>query len=150
MSDETAEPDLPLTGGCNCEAVRYEVNEPLVGAAMCHCKRCQRRTGTAFSATALTAPGTFRLTAGEDVVRSWSAGNGWTKHFCPTCGGHVFTTNPEDENMLAVRMGSLDGDPVIRPAAHQFVDYAAPWLPIPDDGLPRFPERLGSYGEPPQ
>jgi hypothetical protein len=41
-----------------------------------------------------------------------------------------------------VRMGALDQDPGIRPSVHQFTDYAAPWEPIPDDGLPRFPERM--------
>jgi hypothetical protein len=143
-------PDLPLTGGCPCEAVRFELSEPPLGAAICHCKRCQKRTGTAFSVSALTAIGSFRLTAGEDTVRAWSAGDGWTKHFCPNCGGHVFTTNPENDELIAVRMGSLDQDPGIRPAAHQFVDYAAPWLAIPDDGLPRFPERISSYTEEPQ
>ena len=43
---------LPLTGGCNCGAVRFEVTAPLVGASYCHCKRCQRRSGTAASANA--------------------------------------------------------------------------------------------------
>jgi hypothetical protein len=42
---------------------------------------------------------------------------------------------------LVVRFGAFDGDPGIRPGSRQFVDYAAPWEPIPDDGLPRFPER---------
>ena len=40
-------PDLPLTGGCLCGGVRFEVVEPLVSASYCHCTRCQRRTGTA-------------------------------------------------------------------------------------------------------
>jgi hypothetical protein len=40
-----------------------------------------------------------------------------------------------------VRFGAFEGDPGIRPSARQFVDYAAPWEPIPDDGLPRFPDR---------
>ena len=41
-----------------------------------------------------------------------------------------------------MRLGAFDGDPGVRPGARQFVAYAAPWEPIPDDGLPRFPERL--------
>jgi hypothetical protein len=49
-------PELPLKGGCMCEAIRFEISEPLPGALYCHCKRCQRRTGTAFSLTALTVP----------------------------------------------------------------------------------------------
>jgi hypothetical protein len=38
---------LPLTGGCLCGGVRYEVSEPLVVAGYCHCARCRRRTGAA-------------------------------------------------------------------------------------------------------
>jgi len=39
-------------------------------------------------------------------------------------------------------LGALDGDPGLRPSVHQFVDYAPEWSPVPDDGLPRFPERM--------
>ncbi len=41
---------------------------------------------------------------------------------------------------MSVRLGAFDGDPGIRPQNRQFVDYAAAWEPLPDDGLPRFPE----------
>ncbi len=39
-------------------------------------------------------------------------------------------------------MGALDEDPGVRPGLHQFTDYAAPWFPVPDDDLPKFPERM--------
>jgi hypothetical protein len=39
-------------------------------------------------------------------------------------------------------MAAIDGDPVVRPAAHQFVAFAAPWEEIREDGLPRFEERI--------
>jgi hypothetical protein len=42
---------------------------------------------------------------------------------------------------MVVRFGAFDSDPGLRPGSRQFVDYAAAWEPIPDDGLPRFPER---------
>ena len=146
-----AEPKLPITGGCVCERVRFEVSEPLVGALYCHCKRCQRRTGTAYSVTALTAPGSFQIIQGEDLVRSWDPGDGgWIKAFCGECGGHLFTTDSADPAKVSVRMGALDGDPGIRPAAHQFCDYAPAWSPVPDDGLPRFPERITAGARPPE
>ena len=138
-----------LTGGCMCGAVRFEVSEPLLGALYCHCKRCQRRTGTAFSVSALTVPGSFRVTAGESLVGSWRPPEGWVKAFCSQCGSQVYTTHPDQPELLSVRMGALDDDPGIRPSAHQFTDYAAPWEPIPDDGLPRFPERLPAGSAPP-
>lgn len=138
MSDEQ-----PITGACMCGAVSFSVSEPLLGALYCHCKRCQRRTGTAFSVSALTAPGSLTITDGEDAVRTYHPDDdGWLKSFCDVCGGQLFTTSPENSELVAVRMGALDGDPGVRPAAHQFTDYAAPWEPLPDDGLPRFPQRM--------
>ena len=47
---------------------------------------------------------------------------------------------PEDPEIIGVRLGAFDGDPGIRPSAHTFVAYAAVWEPLPDDGLPRYPE----------
>jgi hypothetical protein len=135
-------PTLPITGGCMCGGVRFEVSDPLLRALYCHCKRCQRRTGSAFSVSALTAPGSLQVTQGRELIRSWSPGDGWIKSFCGECGSQVYTTHPENPELVSVRMGALDRDPGIRPSAHQFTDYAAPWEPIPDDGLPRFPERL--------
>jgi len=126
-----------------CGKVSFEVGEPLIGAALCYCRRCQHRTGTAFSATALTRPGSFRITAGEELVGVYEPGDGgFNKFFCRECGGHLYTSHPDNPEILAVRMGALNEDPGTLPMAHQFTDYAAPWYPVPDDGLPRFPERL--------
>src|SRR6266511_3497437 len=140
----------PLGGGCMCERVRFEIAEPLLGALYCHCKRCQRRTGSAFSVTAATAPGSFKIVQGAELVGSWRPPDGWEKFFCAECGSQLYTTDPEQPERLSVRMGALDADPGIRPSAHQFTDYAAAWEPIPDDGLPRFPERLPSGTRPPE
>lgn len=132
-----------LTGGCGCGAVRFEIDEPLVAAAYCHCTRCQHRTGTAAQASAKTVDGSFRLVAGEESLGRWTPG-GFDKVFCARCGSAVFAQDPDDHARVMVRMAAIDGDPGVRPAARQFVAYAAPWEPIPDDGLPRFDERLPS------
>jgi hypothetical protein len=132
--------EFPLTGGCNCGAVRFEVTAPLVKASYCHCKRCQRRSGTAVSASAHPAEGTFRITAGEDALRMWKPEVGGEKWFCGICGSHVFANNPSHADPIGIRMGVFDGDPGIRPSVRQFVRYAAVWEPIPDDGLPRHSE----------
>lgn len=74
--------DFPLTGGCNCGAVRFEVTGPLALASYCHCKRCQRRSGAGASANAHPSPGTFRIVAGEDRLRVWKPKDGGEKWFC--------------------------------------------------------------------
>ena len=73
-------------------------------------------------------------------LRAWKPGGGAEKWFCGDCGSALFSRDPEDATRVGVRLGVFDEDPGIRPAAHQFVAYAAPWEPIPDDGLPRYPE----------
>ncbi|HEX2160755.1 MAG TPA: GFA family protein [Thermoleophilaceae bacterium] len=134
-----SDPKLPLTGGCGCGAVRFEVTAPLVSALYCHCTRCQRRSGTAASANALPEPGSFRLLSGEEALRAWKPGAGWEKWFCGECGSAIFSRAPHDPALMSIRMGAFDSDPGVRPSARQFVEFAATWEPIPDDGLPRYP-----------
>ena len=132
--------ELPLTGGCLCGAVRFEVTEPLVTSGYCHCTRCQRRTGTAASPGARIAPGSLRVLAGEEHIKAYTPAEGFAKVFCSACGGALWSRSQEDPDVISVRLGAFDGDPGIRPTYRQFVAYAAPWEPIPHDGLERFPE----------
>ena len=133
--------DYPLTGGCNCGAVRFQVTEPLVYAYYCHCTRCQRRSGAGAAPGAIPALGSFELTQGEDALTSWSAGDGFDKQFCATCGSHVLASDPSGSGLVSIRMAAFDGDPGIRPTARHFTNYAAVWEPIPDDDqLEHFPE----------
>ena len=146
-----SEPKLPLTGECICGGVRFEVSEPLLGAVLLPLQalpashRHQRldhrphRPGLLphrSPARIWSVPGTRATAAGSRPSARPAAASS-------------IPTNPENPELLAVRIGALDEDPGIRPGAHQFVTYAAPWAPIPDDGLPRFPERLDPAAIPP-
>jgi hypothetical protein len=134
--------DLPLTGGCLCGAVRYELTAPPLSAGYCHCTRCQRRTGTAASAQARVAPGSIRITEGAELVKAYvPQPEGFPKAFCSNCGGALWSRDPDDPEVLSVRLGTFDGDPGVRPTWRTFVAYAAAWEPIPDDGLARYDER---------
>ena len=127
----------PLAGGCLCGGVRFEVDAPPVSAGYCHCTRCQRRTGAAASAQARVVPGSVRVIEGEELLRSFQPSDGFGKVFCSSCGAHLFSTNPANDEIYSVRLGAFDGDPGIRPQYRQFVAFAAAWEQIPDDGLPR-------------
>jgi hypothetical protein len=131
---------LPLTGGCLCGGVRFEVTEPLLSAGYCHCTRCQRRTGTASSAQARVAPGSLRITSGEELLRAFQPADGFPKVFCTACGSALWSRRADSAEPWSVRLGAFDGDPGIRPSYRQFVAYAAEWEPLPEDGLPRYPE----------
>ncbi|HEX4305824.1 MAG TPA: GFA family protein [Solirubrobacterales bacterium] len=133
----SASPDSPLRGGCLCGAVRFEVRAPFTSARYCHCHRCQHRTGVASAASARIDVAHFEVLAGAELIRSWDPEDGMPKAFCVDCGGHLFSGSL-DGDFVAVRLGAVDGDPGIRPEVRQWVSSAAPWEPIPDDGLPRY------------
>jgi hypothetical protein len=128
-------PDSPLTGGCACGAVRFEITAPFSTAGYCHCKRCQRRSGALWSVNASVPVDGFATTAGEEHIRTWDPEDGLPKAFCAICGGHLFSVG---DGVRGVRLGAVDDDPGIRPQWRQWLDSAPDWEPIPDDGLERF------------
>jgi hypothetical protein len=130
---------LPLTGGCLCGGVRFEVTAPLGPAGYCHCTRCQRRTGAAASPQARVEPGSVTVTAGTHLLRAYEPDDGFAKVFCSACGSSLWSVRPGDEGPWSVRLGAFDADPGVRPSHRQHVESAAPWEPIPEDGLTRFP-----------
>ncbi len=124
-----------------CGAVRFELAKAPLGASYCHCTRCQRRTGTAASASARIDGNALRFLSGEHLIKGWRhPDGGWEKCFCGECGAHLFSRDPNDHTHTGIRMSAFDTDPGVRPSYRQFVAYAAVWEPIPDDGLPRYPE----------
>ena len=126
------------TGGCLCGGVRFALTEPATAAGYCHCTRCQRRTGTAASPQARIDGATLRITRGAELVKGWRhPDGGFEKLFCGECGSQLFSRDPDDPRQMSVRLGAFDGDPGVRPAWRTFVGSAAPWEPIPDDGLER-------------
>ncbi len=132
-------PQTPLGGGCLCGAVRFEITAPFISAGYCHCTHCQRRTGTGSSANGRVPRGGFALLAGEQELSAYTPASGRPKVFCSRCGSALFSGEPLRDAEVTVRLGTLDGDPGIRPQYRQFVDSAVAWEPIPDDGLPRHP-----------
>jgi hypothetical protein len=133
--------DAVLTGGCLCGGVRFELTGPVKDVGYCHCTRCQRRTGSAASVQARIDGRAFRLVQGEQLVGEWHPpGGGFEKCFCRECGAHLFARNPDDAAQMSIRLPAFDRDPGVRPSWRAFVAYAAPWEPIPDDGLERYEE----------
>ena len=130
-----------LTGGCLCGGIRFELTEVPSSAGYCHCTRCQRRTGGGSSAQARVDGRAFRLVQGEEMLKCWRhPDGGFAKCFCGECGAHLFSRNPDDHTQMSVRMSAFDRDPGVPMTWRQFVRYAAPWEPIPDDGIERFAE----------
>ena len=71
-------------------------------------------------------------------MHAWRPEGGWEKWFCADCGSAIYSRHPSEPQRIGVRLGAFDSDPGVSPSLHQYVAGAAPWEPIPDDGLPRF------------
>jgi len=127
----------PITGGCLCGEVRYEVDRPFLKAGHCHCVRCRKHSGAAVSTQARVLKEQFRLVSGAEFLRVYGKGQGAVKVFCKNCGSSLFGGEWPDGSEVSIRMGTLDDDPGIRPQFHTFVESIAPWDAILDD-LPQF------------
>ena len=115
--------------------MRFAVTAPFKTAGYCHCKRCQRRSGTLWTLNAMVDADAFKIVSGADALETWQPPDGHAKAFCAHCGGHIYSSG---KGTVSVRLGAVDGDPGVRPEYHQRVETAAVWEPLPDDGLPRF------------
>jgi hypothetical protein len=127
-----------VTGSCLCGGVRFEVELPFRRANVCHCSRCRQHSGSIGLAQGRVAREQFHLLAGEELIRVYRPADGAAKAFCSECGSSLFGGTWPEGPEVSVRLGTLDGDPAIRPEYHSFAADAAPWDTLPDDGRPRF------------
>jgi hypothetical protein len=126
-------------GSCLCGGIEYEVNGELGKVVNCHCSMCRKATGAAFRTRAAVSPAAFRWIVGEDLVSKYQSSPGETRTFCRICGATLATFIAGDPAEIGLALGTLDGDPGVRPSAHIFVGSKAPWFEI-TDGLPQFSE----------
>ena len=133
-----------MTGECLCGAVRFEVTEPFVTAAVCHCTNCKKISGGVGTVNARARTSAIRLLAGEEHVRTFQPAEGAAKSFCAVCGSNLFGGGWPDSEWTSVRLSALDEPVEIRPEVHIYVRSVAPWETLPDDGLPRFEAERGA------
>ena len=130
-----------LEGGCLCGGVKFRVTGKLGPAGFCHCKQCQRASGSAFASNAPVRTKYFALVAGAELVAEYESSPGKFRAFCSRCGSPVCSRRDSEPEIRRLRLGSFDGDPGRRPQAHVWTSAKAPWHEI-TDGLPQFAEGL--------
>ena len=125
-------------GGCDCRAVRYRMRSRPMFVHCCHCRWCQRETGTAFALNALIEADRVELLAGPvDVVDTPShSGNGQRIARCPTCRVAVWSQY-SSPLVRFVRVGTLDDPTALKPDVHIFTRSKQPWVGLPAD-VPAF------------
>jgi hypothetical protein len=129
--------DRRIEGGCQCGRVRYCVDGPPLGLAVCHCTGCQRQSGSAFGMSLAVPSEAFQLLSGELRTFTVPCDSGRTKtcSFCPDCGTRIHHRSVE--GALSLKAGTLDDTSWLEPAAHYWTQHKQPWLVIPER-TPRF------------
>ena len=128
------------TGGCLCRKVRYKFDrEKIVSAGHCHCKDCQKVTGSG-KATIIFIPTESLMINDKYKIYSVVGTDGTNVHrgFCPSCGSPIISYVPEQPNLRFIKAGSLDDSTWVKTASSFWSTSACEWDPI-DINLPSFP-----------
>ena len=128
-----------VTGGCSCGAVRYRLTSEPLFVHCCHCRNCQRQTGSAFVINLLIEADRVEVTGTPQAVRvPRDDGSEQTIHRCPDCQVAVFSEYGRPQ-VLFVRAGTLDDPDAVTPDVHIYTRSKVPWVVLPD-GAPAFEE----------
>jgi hypothetical protein len=130
------ERDFPLEGGCTCRAVRYRMLTPPLFVHCCHCRWCQRETGSAFALNAMIEAERVVLLAGapELVNTPTLSGKGQKIWRCPTCRIAVWSNYAgAGDAVRFVRVGTLDLPERLPPDIHIYTESKQPWVILPQD-----------------
>ncbi len=131
-----------MQGSCLCGAVKYELTGDPMMSGYCHCTRCRRFTGAAAEAALVMPEDSLTVTQGQDQLQEYRSEGFATRVFCKTCGSSLFSHLAPMMPATVITMGTLDGEPVVKPMMHIQVAHMASWHTITDD-LPQHAEMPG-------
>jgi hypothetical protein len=122
-------PDLPLTGGCQCGAVRYAIGAAPATFYLCHCTDCQRQSGSGFGTSLQIRTDSLEVTgATAEFARTAGSGRQMRCTFCPACGTRLWHARAEATGFASLKSGTLDDPTWLRPAAEIFTARRLPWV----------------------
>ncbi|HYC46628.1 MAG TPA: GFA family protein [Burkholderiales bacterium] len=138
---------LPLEGGCQCGALRYQVTQPPLMIYNCHCTNCQKIGGAAFSTPATILEASFSFTKGEPKTTEWKsdAGNSRYGWFCGDCGSRIAHGQTPSIGMLSLRAGTFDDTSWVEPVGDIWMRSAQPWVQVPESRV-RCEQQPTDYG----
>lgn len=139
MTEDTGD---TFDGGCTCGMIRYRMTSAPMFVHCCHCRWCQRETGSAFAVNALIEADRVRLLQGtpEIVITPSNSGKGQKITRCPRCRIALWSNYAgAGDAVRFVRVGTLDRPDRLPPDIHIFTASRQPWVVLPP-GVPAVPE----------
>ena len=125
-----------LEGGCACGSVRYRLTSDPLFVHCCHCRNCQRQTGSAFVINLLIEADRVELLAGETQAVDAPRDDGSAQRIyrCPSCQVAVYSEYGWPE-VAFVRAGTLDDPSAVQPDVHIYTRSKLPWVRLPEGAL---------------
>ena len=117
-----------ISGGCACGAIRYECNADPVVTLNCHCRDCQRASGSAYAAVVAVPKAAVQMRGQPRYHKVvGQEGKAIERGFCSTCGSQVTVKLERLPDVLGLQAGSLDDPSIHRPAMDVFISSAQAW-----------------------
>jgi hypothetical protein len=138
MLDRQIVEDTMLEGGCACGEIRYRMNDKPLFVHCCHCRWCQRESGSAFALNAMIESDRVETIKGKPqcVPTPTNSGKGQDFFRCPTCRVALWSHySGAGDKVKFVRVGTLDNPDALPPDIHIFTDSKQPWVVIPDGAV---------------
>lgn len=134
----------PVTGGCACGAIRYSFTGDPIYMGNCHCRDCQRASGTGHATVVAVNAAAFSFTAGTPRFhqRTADSGSQLQRGFCSTSGSPLLVLNSAYPEAVILHAGNLDNPDWVRPVLNIFTASAQPWDSL-DPALPKVPGMPG-------
>jgi len=128
-------------GRCTCGGVRYRIAARPLVVHCCHCRWCQRETGTSYALNALIETDHLTVQEGtpEKVVLPSDSGKGQAVLRCPDCKVALWSHYGGGDRLAFVRVGTLDAPDAYPPDVHIYTESKQPWVEIPDN-VPAYPQ----------
>ena len=128
-------------GSCLCGKITYEASEIGPSVTKCHCRLCQKISGSAYGDYATAPIAGFRWTSGENLLKKYESSPGNFRNFCAECGTHMPTAHAP-MGIYFIQAGTLDSNEPLVESAHMFLRSKAGWH-RKLDGLAEFQEYPG-------
>lgn len=125
---------LQLTGGCLCGQVRFQVDQPPLRSFACHCRFCQRVTGSSYLAESIFPKDAVHFNAGERLLhahRSDTSGKQVFVHFCPACGSTLGLSFERWPDLQGIARGCLDDPDAVQIGSHIWTRSAQTGVALP-------------------
>lgn len=131
-----------MDGRCTCGEIRYRVTDVPLFTHCCHCRWCQRETGSAFVLNAMIEADEFEVLRGSPVAVNTpsESGIGQIIHRCPSCMVALWSTyGGGGAQFFYVRVGTLENPDACPPDINIFTESKQPWVVL-DRSVPAVPQ----------